>query len=235
MDIEKEARANIERLHANPYPGRGIVLGRTPDNQDDVQVYWLMGRSENSRNRRLVHEKDVVRTEAVDASKVTDPSLIIYNAMREGFGRHVVSNGSHTDTVFGYSDKVNPFRIAMQRHEFEPDAPNYTPRIMASNDREGYRIAMMSRTPDGRCQRTAHEWTDLPAGYGYCIHTYVGDGSPLPAFEGNPYLLPITSSAIEMVSEYFWSLLDEENRVALVTKFCDRSTDRTRVHIINRF
>lgn len=243
MNIEKEAVENIAALKDNPYPGRGLVIGRT-DEFHVAQVYWLMGRSENSRNRRLVHEGDVVKTVPVDLKKVTDPSLIIYNAMREeGQFRYVVSNGDHTDTVFSMSEhKGGDFRDAMREREFEPDDPNYTPRIAAAYTRytPGYgpvaEIAILSRSHDNRCVRTFYEYHELPIGFGYCVHTYLGDGTPLPAFNRAPYLVHFGQTyRAGKIAEFFWDLLNKENRIALATKIIDIESGKSEVHIINRY
>ncbi|MEK7509831.1 MAG: IMP cyclohydrolase [Patescibacteria group bacterium] len=240
-ELEKlahEAMNNAIRLAANPYPGRGFVIGRTEDGTHVVQVYWLMGRSENSRSRRLVHDGNVVRTEAVDPSKVTDPSLVIYNAMRTGLFEHVVSNGNQTDTICDGNDPQS-FVWAMRKHTFEPDAPHYTPRISGichtvNRPNPSAEISVISRSHDGSCQRTLYFYEQLPVGFGYCVHTYAGDGNPLPSFLEAPYVLPLQDD-IEMVSQSYWEKLNAENRVALVTKFINVTTGESKVHIINRF
>ena len=241
MDVEVKAGDNVARLRDNPYPGRGFVIGMTADGKHLAQVYWLMGRSENSRNRIFVHDGSIVFTESADPSKVVDPSLIIYNAMREGDGFFVVSNGAQTDAVHDELVAGGNFTDALMEWEYEPDAPNYTPRITAVCRLEPMCIEMAAlvRVEDqywhSGCNQvhTVIRRDVLYAGYGYCMHTYQGDGNPLPSFDGKPYLVPLGGSMIEGVALYFWDVLNRDNRIALAVKFINIRTGKSEVHIIN--
>lgn len=247
-------RENLETLAANPYPGRGIVLGVSPSGEQAVQAYWVMGRSENSRNRVLRIDEDtetgatLVKTEAHDPDKVEDPSLIIYNALRTATSLrklrtqprhdlHVVSNGNQTDTVVqGVESAHNPsirssFIAALLTREFEPDSPNFTPRITglthipSDNLGSRYHYSIIRRNPTtGGTEHTFGEGDidDIPTGAGICFHTYAGDGNPLPAFAGSPYAISVQESAVE-TAQQLWSSLDEANRVALVVKNINRT------------
>ena len=236
----QNAVENFAALRGNSYPGRGLVVGKTPNGNNLVQMAWLMGRSENSRNRRYVHEGNIIRTEAVDPSKVTDPSLIIYNAMREDMDHYAVTNGDQTDTIFESALRGGPdfFVRAMCAREYEPDAPNFTPRISAlcGRYRSGLVVtqrAILSRSPFGTCDRAFYRYSELPKGYGYCVHTYTSDDNPLPSFLDTPRLVPMLNSIVG-VSNYYWGTLNSDNRVALVTKFVAIGTGESKVHIINR-
>lgn len=245
LSIRAEARRRIRALRSNPYPGRGFVIGRTPDGSRIVQVYWLMGRSENSRNRRLeldAANAGMVRTTPIDSDTVTNPELIIYPAMREEDDMYVVSNGRQTDTVFNMArHRVGDFRDSMREWNHEPDAPNYTPRITGIYLRRERRakpvaiISVLSQTSLGDCVRAFYEYDELPCGYGYCVHTYAYNGNPLPAFKEQPYLVPIPEEKPKDVSAFFWKHLNVENCVALATKFITVSTGKSEVHLLNRF
>lgn len=242
---------NLQQLAENPYPGRGIVLGLSEDGNSILQTYWVMGRSANSRNRILTLEKGIVKTEAHDPSKVEDPSLIIYNAMRETKdGEHVVSNGNQTDSVVAGMedasfDEIEPLKLSIERAfartllgwKFEPDAPNYTPRITAMTALDGlYTYSIIRRhalmdTPEhtfgiGHLGR-------MPGGAGICLHTYEGDFDPIPPFEGSPYAIPVKNTAAG-TTEALWKVLNSENRVAIVTKAINRANGKIDYHIINQ-
>lgn len=247
---------NMERLAANPYPGRLIVMGVTPDSEAAVQVYAVMGRSPDSRNRVLVGDgEDIVKTDAIDWSIVKDPSLIIYNAMRRGWHYNnrridLLSNGDQTDTLHfsivypkAAPDLNNVFMRALLERDFEPDGPNFTPRISGMIALKGtdtaaedaYNYSIIRRNPTtGRSEYTfgGGELDEIPGGSGICFHTYQGNGDPLPPFEGSPYAVPIESTAEEN-AEAFWDVLDPENRVAIVAKTIDRSTGEVALKIIN--
>lgn len=250
---------NMDALMANPYPGRGIVLGITEDSQQAVQVYWVMGRSDNSRNRVLVEdETGNVMTEAFDPSKVEDPSLIIYNALRtarlaNGMDVHLVSNGDQTDDMYhaidGARDELQmhgAFARSLARRSYEPDAPNYTPRISAlslvgtdllpaNNGGTILHTTILRKSSGEKQQRTGGgRVAGLPAGAGVCFHTYEGDGDPLPSFGDSPYPVPVEGNDAQEAAEAFWNILDTENRVALVAKTIDRRTGEVALHIINQ-
>lgn len=224
---------NESALADNPYPGRGIVVGVNDSGTEYVQVYWLMGRSDNSRNRLFVIEDNIVKTRPFDASKVEDPSLIIYNAMREIGGNHIVTNGDQTDTIFEFINLNKSFEQALETREYEPDAPNYTPRISAilSPDKT-IQISIIRRVNE-TSQREFWQYDNINDGQGYCIHTYLSDRTPLPSFDQAPFQVKIPTD-IEVIADKFWNLLNEENRVSLVVKTINKSNGEVNFHIINK-
>ncbi len=215
--MTEQATANLrERLQQNPYPGRGIVIGRDPAG-GWVQVYWIMGRSENSRNRIFVGEGDLLRTQAADPAKVDDPSLIIYNAMRVCGRRYIVTNGVQTDDVYEAFATGRGFAESLDRWLHEPDAPNYTPRISGylDLDTEQVWLSILKVSPFDAEQSERHffRFDSIGPGYGYAITTYAGDGNPLPSFSGTPYLLPLDGDPAN-----FWQALDGDNRISLAVR-----------------
>lgn len=239
MDVREAAARNLESLRQNPYPGRGIVIGLTPDARHFVQVYWIMGRSENSRNRVFVREGDLVRTAPYDKSKVTDSSRIIYNCARQ-FGRcHIVSNGDQTDTVFDVMQKGGTFEEALFTRSAEPDAPSFTPRVTGlvnlDDKFHAYKLSIIKvlGNDPGRGVRHFFNYQAGIPGIGHCIHTYAGDGNPLPCFEGEPYAVPLLDDA-RGVSERYWESLNRDNRVSLLARFIDAKTGAADVRIINK-
>lgn len=227
FDPHSVAQGNLLQLSENPYPGRGIIVGLDETGKHLVQVYWIMGRSDNSRNRVFVSgENGLLATEAADPSKVKDPSLIIYNAMRaDACGNEpfaVVSNGEQTDQVTELI-KGELFSTALLGYTYEPDKPNFTPRITAVsywfNRRPRAKMSILRKSPwSMECDRHFYEFGDLCAGYGHCLTTYSGDGDPLPSFEGEPILLPLAGSA-ERIASTYWEALNSENKVSLAVKF----------------
>ncbi len=209
-----------------------------------VQAYWIMDRSENSRNHIFVSDDhDSLRTAPADPSKVKDPSLIIYNAMRRVGNIHVVSNGDQTDDIVTAYEQTEPFQYVffdcLCDREYEPDAPNFTPRITAMSvyDPVGFmaQISILRKSPfSDVCERFIFSYNYLPPGLGYCVTTYAGDGNPLPSFEGEPYLLPLNGS-IRDIADELWSALDENNRVSLAVKFIDVRDEKAETHIINKY
>lgn len=232
------AEYNLKRLEGNSYPGRGIVIGKTPDGASMVQIYWIMGRSENSRNRVFINEGGFVRTKAFDESKVTDPSLIIYYPVKHHNPFHIVSNGDQTDTVYEYVKACKTFEEALNTRTFEPDAPNFTPRIsgiVETNGRFAYELSIL-KSQDGNadyCIRSYYKYEKPICGFGHCIHTYNGDGNPLPSFCGEPYLLPVKDNIDETLKIY-WSILDLKNRVSLLVKYIDPKSNKITMRIINK-
>jgi len=215
--------ANVQRLTKNTYPGRGMIIGMSKDQQKMVMVYWLMGRSENSRNRIFVEEGDGIRTQAKDPAKLTDPSLIIYWPFRQLSSTYILTNGDQTDTLYQFMNKDKSFEEALNTREFEPDAPNYTPRISCVCDiKEGkasYKLSILKSfqgQPD-YCIRAYYHYQNPIPGFGHCIHTYENDGNPIPSFTGEPYLLNLKDTASEN-AEYFWNMLNTDNRVSLFAK-----------------
>ena len=222
--LRAEAERNAGELKGNRYPGRGIIIGMTPDGTRLVQVYWIMGRSENSRNRIFVLEEDgSVRTEARDPAKLTDPSLIIYYPVRQSAGAHIVTNGDQTDTIAEFIAKGGTFEDALKTRTFEPDAPNFTPRISGivqpGDPHAAYKLAILksNRGNEALTQRHFFTYEQPIPGFGHLIHTYQGDGNPLPSFEGEPKLVPLFDDPNETL-DFYWERLDEENRISLLVK-----------------
>ena len=194
-----------QELMSNAYPGRGIILGRTPDNKKNVIAYFIMGRSENSRNRVFTETEDGIRTEAHDPAKLSDPSLIIYHPVRTMGRDLVVTNGDQTDTICEYGD----FRRGLMTREYEPDEPNWTPRISAIMHEDGsFELSILKRK-DGRCLREFFCYEGCDEGKGYFISTYQGDGNPLPTFAGEPMEASVPSP------EEVWAALNADNKVSL--------------------
>lgn len=233
------AEENLRLLQENPYPGRGIILGLDETGEYLVQVYWIMGRSENSRNRILSVEKGRLFTEAADPQKVRDPSLIIYNAMDEYPSVFVVSNGHQTDRVIKGMLSGHMLPAILEAWEYEPDAPNNTPRITGvSSLRQGEPLMTLSVLRkamwNNACDRFHFQYATVGFGLGYCITTYSGDGNPLPAFTGEPNLVPMNGDAKEIADQY-WATLNPDNKVALAVKFVSTKTGSSTTTIINRF
>lgn len=236
--IREEADENMTALRKNRYPGRGIVLGLDETGRYLVQVYWIMGRSDDSRNRVLSSDGNRrLFTEAADPSTMKNPANIIYNAMGEWGNRFVVSNGDQTDTIMDSFRHFGGFHEALNTREYEPDAPNYTPRITGvTGIFEGYNISTLSiirrKSPtDSTCEREIFPCKHTP-GFGYCIHTYVGDGNPLPSYRGKPFVVPLAGFSNELLNT-FWEVLDPENRVALAVKMIDMADGDSSINIMN--
>lgn len=226
-------------LKANAYPGRGIVIGKSPDGSKAVCAYFIMGRSANSRNRIFVKDGAGIRTQAFDPSKLEDPSLIIYAPVRVLGNKTIVTNGDQTDTIYEGMDKQLTFEQSLRCREFEPDGPNYTPRISGIMHMEngGYNYAMSilksnNGNPDA-CNRYTFAYESAVAGEGHFIHTYMHDGNPLPSFEGEPKLVEM-SDDIESFTEMLWSSLNEENKVSLFVRYIDIQTGNTETRIVNK-
>lgn len=228
----------LEELKKNAYPGRGIVLGTTEDGTHAVAAYFIMGRSENSRNRVFVEDGDGIRTQAFDPSKMVDPSLIIYAPVRVLGETTIVTNGDQTDTVYEQMLAGKTFEESLRIREFEPDAPNYTPRISGIIQLDGaYRYALsILKSADGNpnsCQRYTFTYENPIAGVGHFIHTYQGDGNPLPSFEGEPEKVAI-SGDINTFTDALWDALNPENKVSLFVRFIDLKNGATETKIVNK-
>nr|WP_325186713.1 IMP cyclohydrolase [uncultured Oscillibacter sp.] len=211
-------------LKANPYPGRGIVLGRSADNRRAVAAYFIMGRSENSRNRVFVPTEDGIRTQAHDPSRMTDPSLIIYHPVRRVGRGLVVTNGDQTDTVRDGLLAGKTFAQALHTREFEPDGPNYTPRISGLLSPDGSFKLSILKSADGDpacCCRYFYTYDRPLPGEGRFLHTYLGDGDPLPSFEGEPERVILDDPTAEALAERMWNALNEENKVSLFVRYID--------------
>ncbi len=226
-------------LSASTYPGRGIVVGQTPDARFAVMAYFIMGRSENSRNRIFVRDGEGIRTQAFDPSKMTDPSLIIYAPVRVLGPDTIVTNGDQTDTVYEGLRKGLTFEQSLRSRTFEPDGPNYTPRISAlvrvDGGRFGYAMSILKSCdgdPSG-CIRSTFSFETPPAGEGRFIHTYRENAEPLPSFEGEPERVQIEGD-IDSFTALVWDNLDNDNRVSLFVRFIEIGTGKTETRIINR-
>lgn len=235
---------------SHSYPGRGIVCGLDESEKYLVQIYWIMGRSPNSRNRIFIEEADgILKTEAADLSKVKDSSLIIYTAMLSDEDTFVVSNGAQTEDALEAGSNIYGLEYGQftENWQYEPDKPNFTPRITSVSSIEYYgdrsveektillQMSLLKKSPFGKsCERHLFSYNSLLAGAGYCITTYSGDGNPLPAFEGEPYLLPLTGTQEEILEAY-WKVLDEENKISLAVKFINIDTREQKILIKNKY
>lgn len=233
-------RSLQEELQKNPYPGRGIVIGKTPDGKFAVTAYFIMGRSVNSRNRIFVEEGEGIRTEAHDPSKLSDPSLIIYAPVRVLGARTIVTNGDQTDTVYEGFAAGKSFEEALASREFEPDAPNYTPRISSVMELDegqfSYKMSVL-KSADGDpscCSRYTFSYDAPLSGEGRFIHTYQGDGNPLPSFEGEPERIGIENEDIGSFAKKIWESLNEENKVSLFVRYIEIETGKQESRIINK-
>lgn len=227
-----------EYLAGNSYPGRGVAIGKTADGKKAVILYFIMGRSVNSRNRVFELTDDGIRTKAFDPSKLSDPSLIIYAPVRAYKNATVVTNGDQTDTVVDALKVGGTFEGALRTREFEPDAPNFTPRISGMLTIEGgelsYKLSVLKKSPycDG-CDRMFYEYA-LPAdGVGHIIHTYMGDGNPIPSFCGEPVAFGVGND-LKSIADGVWSSLDEDNKVSLFARAVDLATGETETVIYNK-
>ena len=228
-----------QELSTNAYPGRGIVVGKTPDGKHAVIAYFIMGRSENSRNRVFVTEGEGIRTQAFDPSKLEDPSLIIYAPVRVLGQDTIVTNGDQTDTIYELMEEGSTFEQALLTREFEPDPPNYTPRISAILHIEdgGFDYSMSilksnNGNPDA-CNRYTFDYESPVAGEGHFIHTYMHDGNPLPSFEGEPKWIDIPDD-MDAFGDMIWESLNEDNKVSLFIRFIDIETGEAKSRIYNK-
>lgn len=225
-------------LNAVSYPGRGIIMGRTPDNTKAVIAYFIMGRSENSRNRVFTETPDGIQTKAFDPSKLSDPSLIIYHPVRVmDDGITIVTNGDQTDTIRDFMAEGHCYRHALLTREFEPDAPNYTPRISGVVKSDGSYNLSILKSMDGDpacCCRYFYEYDKPVAGVGHYIHTYMGDGIPLPSFEGEPERVAIEFSDAKAFADILWANLNEDNKVSLFVRTIDLKDGKTDTVIVNK-
>ncbi len=228
-----------EELKNNAYPGRGIVIGRSQDGTTAVTAYFIMGRSENSRNRVFVTEGEGIRTQAFDPSKLTDPSLIIYAPVRVLGNKTIVTNGDQTDTIYEGMDRQLTFEQSLRRREFEPDGPNFTPRIsgILHIEKGSYNFAMsILKSSDGNpesCNRYTYAYENPAAGEGRFIHTYIHDGNPLPSFEGEPKRVEIAGD-IDEFTRMMWENLNPENKVSLFVRYIQISTGKYETRIVNK-
>ena len=232
ISIEKE-------LRENSYPGRGIIIGKSADGTKAVTAYFIMGRSVNSRNRIFVEEGDGIRTQAFDPALLTDPSLVIYAPVRVLGNKTIVTNGDQTDTIYEGMDSQMTLEQSLRSREFEPDGPNYTPRISGimhiENGSYNYAMSILKSnngSPDS-CNRYTFAYENPAAGEGHFIHTYRCDGNPLPSFEGEPKLIGIMDD-MEAFTDMLWSSLNEENKVSLFVRYIDIATGTYETKIVNK-
>ena len=228
-----------QELKSNSYPGRGIIIGKSPDGKKAVTAYFIMGRSENSRNRVFVEDGEGIRTQAFDPSKLTDPSLIIYAPVRVLGNKTIVTNGDQTDTIYEGMDHQLTFEQSLRSREFEPDGPNYTPRISGvmhiENGNFNYAMSILKSNngnPDS-CNRYTFAYENPVAGEAHFIHTYMHDGNPLPSFEGEPKLVEAMVN-MEEFADLLWNSLNEENKVSLFVRYIDIETGNYETKIVNK-
>lgn len=228
-----------QELKSNAYPGRGIIIGKSADGTKAVTAYFIMGRSVNSRNRVFVEDGAGIRTQAFDPSKLVDPSLIIYAPVRVLGNKTIVTNGDQTDTIYEGMDRQMTFEQSLRSREFEPDGPNYTPRISGIMHLENgtYNYAMsILKSNNGNpesCNRYTFAYENPAAGEGHFIHTYMHDGSPLPSFEGEPKLISVPDD-IDAFTELLWSSLNEDNKVSLFVRYIDIASGSCETRIVNK-
>jgi IMP cyclohydrolase len=237
MNIYKINEA-AELLAGNTYPGRGIIIGKSEDGKNAVIAYFIMGRSENSRNRVFKVDGDSVVTEPFDFSKVEDPSLIIYSAIRKFENKLIVTNGDQTDTIYDFVSTGKCFKQALKTREFEPDAPNFTPRISGmltfNNNDFKYQMSILKSADEkgSACNRYFYEYAPLN-GLGHFIHTYVCDGNPIPTFQGEPERVRIPN-CIDEFTNTIWENLNEQNKISLYVRFVDLETGEETNRLINK-
>ena len=229
----------FKELDSNSYPGRGIVIGRSADGKYAVTAYFIMGRSSNSRNRVFTEDGDGIRTKAFDESKVEDPSLIIYSPVRVLGNTTIVTNGDQTDTVYDGLQKGLTFEQSLRGREFEPDAPNYTPRISGimtvDKGKFTYELSIL-KSDNGnpeQCMRYTFSYDNPLAGEGHFIHTYMKDGNPLPSFEGEPKFVAIEGD-METFTKKMWEMLNFDNKVSLFVRYTDIATGEVKTKILNK-
>ena len=230
-----------EELQNNAYPGRGIVIGKSANGRYAVTAYFIMGRSTNSRNRVFVEDGEGIRTQAFDPSKLEDPSLIIYAPVRVLGNKTIVTNGDQTDTIYEGMDKQLTFEQSLRSREFEPDGPNYTPRISGimhiENGKYNYAMSILKSNngdPDS-CNRYTFAYENPKAGEGRFIHTYMRDGNPLPSFEGEPEWIDLADAGdIDAFAQKVWESLNEDNKVSLFVRYIDIATGEYESRIINK-
>ena len=231
-----EIGSMAEKLSTNPYPGRGIVLGITPDGTRAVAAYFIMGRSTNSRNRVFIEEADGIRTEAHDPSLMSDPHLIIYHPVREVGQGLIVTNGDQTDTVWEYLGRGESWEAALRTRQFEDDKPNWTPRISGLQAADGsYKMSIL-KAADAEGSACARFFWEYPAiaGLGHFLHTYVTDGNPvIPTFQGEPERVSIPAD-IDAFTDELWQNLDENNKISLFVRYTDIATGDYEQRMINK-
>lgn len=228
-----------EELKSNSYPGRGIIIGKSKDGKKAITAYFIMGRSENSRNRVFTETSDGIKTEAFDPLKLSDPHLIIYSPVRVLGNKTIVTNGDQTDTIYELMDKQLTFEQALRTREYEDDNPNFTPRISGimhvEDGKYNYALSIL-KSADGNpdcCERFTFTYTNPINGFGHFIHTYMGDGNPLPSFEGEPKKIEIDGD-IDTFTKNIWDSLNSDNKVSLFVRYIDIETGKYETKIVNK-
>ena len=224
-----------EELRNNTYPGRGIIIGKSEDGENMVIVYFIMGRSVNSRNRVFIEQEGGIRTEAFDPAKLSDPSLVIYAPVRVIDGKTIVTNGDQIDTIYDFIKEGKTFEEALRTRTFEPDAPNFTPRVSGIVENGTYKLSILKSNngnPDS-AQRFFYEYMEPVAGEGHFIHTYLHDGNPIPSFEGDPTPMEIKGD-IDSITKEVWESLNEENKVSLFVRTINLKSGEEQTRIINK-
>ena len=224
-----------QAVGATSYPGRGILAGKTPDGTRLFLAYFIMGRSVNSRNRVFAEEPDGIRTEAADPAKMEDPSLIIYHPVRQMGRGLIITNGDQTDTIRDFLEKGLPFEQALRTREFEPDGPNWTPRISGLLSPDGsYKLSILKAADEAGtgCLRQTFEYPGQP-GLGHFIHTYKCDGDPIPSYEGEPTPVSIEGD-IDTFTASLWENLNQDNKVSLFTRFISLESGKAETRIVNK-
>lgn len=235
-----EIKTIKEELNSLAYHGRGIIIGKSPDGKKAVTAYFIMGRSENSRNRVFIEDGEGIRTQAFDESKMTDPHLIIYAPVRVLGNKTIVTNGDQTDTIYNLMDKQMTFEQSLRTREFEDDAPNFTPRIsgIIRLEEKDMNFAMSilksAEGDDSSCQRYTFAYSNPLAGKAKFIHTYKCDGNPLPSFEGEPKTLELPNCDIDDLTNLIWENLNEDNKVSLFVRYIDIETGKYESRIVNK-
>ncbi len=235
-----EIKSIKEELNSLAYHGRGIIIGKSADGTKAITAYFIMGRSENSRNRVFVEDGDGIRTKAFDESKMVDPHLIIYAPVRVLGNKTIVTNGDQTDTIYDLMDQQMTFEQALRTREFEDDAPNFTPRISGIIHLDGgemnYALSIL-KSADGNgssCQRYTYAYSNPLCGKAKFIHTYKCDGNPLPSFEGEPKTLELPDLDIDSMTDLIWTNLNEDNKVSLFVRYIDIQTGKFESRIVNK-
>ncbi|MCM1522907.1 MAG: IMP cyclohydrolase [Ruminococcus sp.] len=229
-----------EELGSMDYHGRGIMIGRSPDGKKAVIAYFIMGRSENSRNRVFVEEGEGIRTQAFDPAKMTDPHLVIYFPVRVLGNKTIVTNGDQTDTLYELMDRQLTFEQALRTREFEDDAPNFTPRISGivhlDNGEMNFAMSILKSAEgnDSSCQRYTYAYSSPICGRMKFIHTYSGAGDPLPSFEGEPKTVELPNMDIDSFTSHIWDNLNDDNKISLFVRYIDIETGKYESRIINK-
>ena len=229
-----------EELNSLAYHGRGIIIGKSADGKKAITAYFIMGRSVNSRNRVFVADGNAMRTKAFDESKMVDPHLIIYYPVRVLGNKTIVTNGDQTDTIYDLMDKQMTFEQALRTREFEDDKPNFTPRISGIIHRDGgnmnfaMSILKSAEGDDSSCERFTYAYSNPIPGRSKFIHTYNGDGNPLPSYEGEPKTLELPDADIDTLTDLIWTNLNEDNKVSLFVRYIDITSGESETRIVNK-